>query len=201
VINTSIPIFAVFNYGENTGGLSFNASPTASRQFTLDLWNYVYANNTEFRYMRANYNLYKVHAIELMIRPIMPFTQSSIKSLPSVFCKVIAGVNNVGNIADSTVTYYSDDAVECATTQTEGVCIRYDLPGVYIGTSGYAWAGSDAWISTYSAAQNPGVYLVFGHPTQQADFSSAANYSCAVYAVDVRFYTEFASPVMATVSV
>jgi len=128
----------------------------------------------------------------------MPYTQQYIKSLPSVFCKIVAGVNNVSFIPDGVATYYADDAVECAPTQTEGAVALYQIPGIMVGTSGYAWAGQQAWISTYSAAQNPGVYLVFGAPANQFICSAPSDYSCPVYAVDVRFITEFATPILDT---
>jgi len=161
----------------------------------------MFASNPEFRYLRANYNFYRITAIEIAVRPMMPYTQQYIKSLPSVFVKIVAGVNNMSNIADGVATYYADDAVECAPTQTEGAVARYEIPGIMIGTSGYAWAGQQAWISTYSAAQNPGVYLCFGAPANQFVCSAPADFTCPVYSVDVRFITDFATPILDTASV
>ncbi len=185
-INIQVPIYAVQNgSGVNMYTLNYNPSQ-ASPTLQVDIINLAIASN-EYIDLVKDFAFMKLKSIGLKLSPTVS-TSQFLDVLTPIFTTVTVGGLNTYT-TDSAAA--SDSSVELLlnSTNARGIYRNYTLPGVCIGSSGYAFGGSNAWIACTSYSSSANLKLLLGY--KNAPTFNTSTKSLMVAVVDIAFNMQF----------
>jgi hypothetical protein len=185
-INIQVPIYAIQNgSGVNMYSLNFNPSQ-ASPTLNLDLINLIISTN-EYIDLVKDFGFIKLDSIGLKMAPTVATSQFLDVLTPVFACITAGGLTTY--TADSAAA--SDASLELLlnSTNNRGIVKQYRLPGVCIGSSGYAFGGSQAWIAVTSYSSSANLKLLIGY--KNAPTFNTSTKTLMVATIDVAFNMQF----------